>query len=287
MITVFAPAGIGEVVEGQDLAPLVTDAVAADPEGPLRPGDIVVVTSKIVSKAEGRRLPAVDRERAISHESVATVAWRGPMRIVRTRLGLVQAAAGVDNSNVSPADVLLLPEDPDASAALLCKQLSTAAGGPIGVIVSDTAGRAWRVGQTDHAIGAAGVVVGRSYAGMTDGYGNPLQVTLMALADELASAADLVKGKLSQHPVAVVRGLSDLVVDQRSAATELIRPAAEDMFARGSREAVVAAVLTAVGRPDAYEKVVGLEGEDLVAAVLECCADDERDLAARILRARA
>ena len=285
MITIFAPAGIGEVADGDDLARLVTDAVAADPAGPLSPGDIVVVTSKIVSKAEGRRVPAGDREHAISRESVATVAWRGPMRIVRTRLGLVQAAAGVDNSNVSPADVLLLPDDPDGSAAVLGKQLSIAAGGPVGVIISDTAGRAWRVGQTDHAIGAAGVVVGRSYAGLTDDYGNPLQVTLMALADELAAAADLVKGKLSQHPVAVVRGLSDLVVDQRSAATELIRPAAEDMFARGSRESVVAAVLSAVGRPDAYEQVVGLEGEDLVEAVLECCAADERDLVARILRA--
>jgi coenzyme F420-0:L-glutamate ligase/coenzyme F420-1:gamma-L-glutamate ligase len=285
VITIFAPPGIGEVVEGDDLTRLVADAVAADPEGPLRPGDIVVVTSKIVSKAEGRRLPAADREHAITAESVATVAWRGTMRIVRTRLGLVQAAAGVDNSNVSPGDVLLLPEDPDASAALLCKQLSSAAGGAVGVIVSDTAGRAWRVGQTDHAIGAAGVVVGRSYAGQTDSYGNPLQVTLMALADELAAAADLVKGKLSQHPVAVVSGLADLGVQQECPASELIRPAAEDMFARGSREAVVAAVLTAIGRQDAYEQVVGLEGEVLVAAVLEYCAEDDRALATRILRA--
>jgi coenzyme F420-0:L-glutamate ligase / coenzyme F420-1:gamma-L-glutamate ligase len=287
VITIFAPAGIGEVVEGDDLGRLVADAVAADPEGPLSPGDIVVVTSKIVSKAEGRRAPAGEREQAISQESVATVAWRGPMRIVRTRLGLVQAAAGVDNSNVSPADILLLPEDPDASAAVLCKQLSSAAGGAVGVIVSDTAGRAWRIGQTDHAIGASGVLVGRSYAGLTDSYGNPLQVTLMALADELAAAADLVKGKLGQHPVAVVRGLTDLVVDQGPAATELVRPAGEDMFARGSREAVVAAVLAAVGRPDAYEQVVGLEGEDLLAAVFEHCSPDDRDLVARILRARA
>ena len=225
VITIFAPAGIGEVVAGDDLARLVADAVAADPDGPLHPGDIVVVTSKIVSKAEGRRLPAADREDAIAREAVATVAWRGPMRIVRTALGLVQAAAGVDNSNVAPADILLLPEDPDASAAALRGQLSTAAGGPIGVIVSDTAGRAWRVGQTDHAIGAAGVVVARSYAGMTDSYGNPLQVTLMAVADELAAAADLVKGKLSQHPVAVIRGLTELVADSDSRAADLVRAA--------------------------------------------------------------
>ncbi len=286
MITIFAPAGIGEVVAGDDLARLVADAVAADPNGPLHPGDIVVVTSKIISKAQGRRLPAADREDAIAREAVATVAWRGPMRIVRTALGLVQAAAGIDNSNVSPADILLLPEDPDASAAALRGQLSTATGGPIGVIVSDTAGRAWRVGQTDHAIGAAGVVVARSYAGMTDSYGNPLQVTLMAVADELAAAADLVKGKLSQHPVAVIRGLTELVADSDSRAADLVRAAPEDMFARGSREAVVASVLTAVGQPGAYEEVVGLEGEDLVAAVLAHCSPDDRDLAARILRAR-
>ena len=118
---------------------------------------MVVVTSKIVSKAEGRRLRADDRSAAIAAETVDTVAWRGPMRIVRTRLGLVQAAAGVDASNVDPGDILLLPLDPDASAERLRAGLSAAIGGPVGVIVSDTAGRAWRIGQTDHAIGAAGV----------------------------------------------------------------------------------------------------------------------------------
>jgi coenzyme F420-0:L-glutamate ligase/coenzyme F420-1:gamma-L-glutamate ligase len=290
VITIFAPAGIGEVDERTDLTLLVLDAVAADPAGPLLPGDIVVVTSKIVSKAEGRRRPAAERTVAITEQTTETIAWRGEMRIVRTPLGVVQAAAGVDASNVDPGDILLLPADPDASAERIQAGLSAAVGGPVGVVVSDTAGRAWRVGQTDHAIGAAGVVVARSYAGTTDSYGNPLQVTVTALADELAAAADLVKGKLSQCPVAVIRGVVDSLAraDQTGAeagASALVRPAAEDMFARGRREAVVDAVLSALGRSSAYEDVVGLEGAELAAAVLEHCGPAEREILAPVLRA--
>jgi coenzyme F420-0:L-glutamate ligase/coenzyme F420-1:gamma-L-glutamate ligase len=294
VITIAAPDGIGEVGTGTDLVRLVLAAAAADPIGPLRAGDIVVVTSKIVSKAEGRRRRAAEREAAIGDETVATVAWRGTMRIVRTRLGLVQAAAGVDASNVDPADILILPEDPDASAERLRAGLSRAIGGPVGVVVSDTAGRAWRIGQTDHAIGAAGVRVRQSYAGEVDGYGNPLQVTVTAVADELAAAADLVKGKLSQRPVAVIRGLDELVVGARSGtasepaggagAAVLIRTAAEDMFGYGAREAVVAAVLAAIGRPTAYGDVVGLDGDALVDAVLALAPAAERDVLGRVLR---
>jgi coenzyme F420-0:L-glutamate ligase/coenzyme F420-1:gamma-L-glutamate ligase len=174
----------------------------------------VVVTSKIISKAEGRYADASDREHAITAETAAVVAQRGPMRIVRTRTGLTLAAAGVDTSNVEPGRILLLPVDPDASAERLAAGLSAAVGGDVGVVVSDTAGRPWRLGQTDHAIGAARVQVLAAYAGQVDGYGNELAVTTMALADELAAAADLVKGKLAGRPVAVLRGLPDLVGPQ-------------------------------------------------------------------------
>jgi coenzyme F420-0:L-glutamate ligase/coenzyme F420-1:gamma-L-glutamate ligase len=207
------------------------------------------------------------------------------MRIVRTDLGLVQAAAGVDASNVTPGQILVLPKDPDSTAESLRAGLSAKAGGPIGVVISDTAGRAWRIGQTDHAIGAAGIRALRSYAGEIDPYGNPLLVTLTAVADELAAAADLAKGKLAGRPVAVIRGLADLVtVDAGSAARDLIRSGPEDMFGRGRREAVVAAVLAALGRPEAYEELAGLEGEDLIAAVLDGCPADDRPALERVLR---
>jgi len=271
--------GLGEVSTGDDLAALLARAVD------LQDGDILVVTSKVVSKAEGR-VVAGKREDALAGETDRTVAWRGRTSIVRTHHGLVMAAAGIDASNTEADTVVLLPEDPDRSARRMREAFARGLGRNVGVLVTDTAGRAWRNGQTDIAIGAAGVDVLHDYAGRVDPDGNELAVTAPAVADELAAAADLVKGKLSQQPVAVIRGAADLVVDQRSAASELVRPAAEDMFARGSRESVVAAVLSAVGRPDAYEQVVGLEGEDLVEAVLECCAADERDLVARILRAR-
>jgi coenzyme F420-0:L-glutamate ligase/coenzyme F420-1:gamma-L-glutamate ligase len=285
VITIVAPAGIGEIGRGTDLAPVIADAVGGAAETALRPGDIVVVTSKIISKAEGRTLPATQRDAAIASESAATVAWRGELRIARTRTGLVQAAAGVDASNVATDTVLLLPEDPDASAERLRAALSTRAGGPIGVIISDTAGRAWRVGQTDHAIGAAGVRPVEAYAGRRDGYGNQLQVTLRALADEIAAAADLAKDKLTGRPVAVVRGLDHLVTDRAAPAASLIRPASEDMFRHGAREAVLVAVLRAVGRDEAYEDLVGLEGDALIEAALAGCDQTTRRVLEPVLRA--
>lgn len=282
VITVWAPDGIGEIAAGADLVETILTATA----GQLRPGDIVVVTSKIISKAEGRWRPAGERVRAITTEAVATVAWRGDLRIVRTRTGLVLAAAGVDNSNVPADRVLLLPADPDASARRLRDGLSERVGGPIGVVVSDTAGRAWRLGQTDQAIGAAGLRVLESSIGRTDPYGNPLQVSVAAVADELAAAADLAKQKLTGRPVAVVRGLSRLVEPPTSAgAVDLVRPGPEDLFGRGTREAVVGALLSAAGRPEAYEELVGLEGEELVAGVLAAFPVEQRELAERILRA--
>lgn len=256
MITIFAPAGIGEVVAGTELAELIIEAVAADDWGPLADGDIVVVTSKIVSKAEGRTVRADDRQAAITAESVGTVARRGESRIVHTRGGLTMAAAGVDNSNVDPGTVLLLPVDPDASAERLLAGLTARTGRRLGVIISDTSGRAWRIGQTDIAIGAAGVRVIDSYAGRTDPYGNDLKVSAAAIADEIAAAADLAKEKLTGRPVAVIRGLQRHVVDpgpEVTPARDLNRPPGEDFFRLGAREATILAVLTAVGQADRYE----------------------------------
>ncbi len=272
MISVFAPAGVGEVTPGTDVAALVLDAVAAHPDGPLQDGDVVVVTSKILSKAAGLVRPAGDREAVIAEQSERTVARRGPTQIVRTRHGLTLAAAGVDNSNVEAGTILVLPPDPDATAEALQRAISQRTGLALAVVVSDTAGRAWRLGQTDQAIGAAGLRVLERYAGRRDGYGNDLQVTAMAVADEIAGAADLAKAKLAGRPVAVVRGLGHLVQplggpDGR--AGDLVREPGEDMFGRGAREAVLLAALTATGRAERYEDVVALDEPDRTEAVLE------------------
>ncbi|MFF9901113.1 coenzyme F420-0:L-glutamate ligase [Streptomyces longispororuber] len=203
---VWAVPGLPEVRRGDDLAKLIA---AAEPG--LADGDVVLVTSKIVSKAEGRVVAAADREAAIDAETVRVVARRGTLRIVENRQGLVMAAAGVDASNTPAGTVLLLPEDPDASARALREGLRGALGVNVGVIVTDTSGRPWRAGLTDVAVGAAGVRVLDDLRGGVDAYGNPLQATVVATADELAAAGDLVKGKVSGLPVAVVRGLGHVV----------------------------------------------------------------------------
>jgi coenzyme F420-0:L-glutamate ligase/coenzyme F420-1:gamma-L-glutamate ligase len=160
---------------------------------------------------------------------------------VETRHGLVLAAAGVDASNTPPGTVVLLPEDPDSSARRLRKALRDRSGVTLGVILTDTLGRAWRTGQTDTAIGAAGVLPALDHRGGTDTFGNRLEVTLTAVADEVAGAADLVKGKTRGVPVAVIRGLADLVTgDDGPGARALIRPAAEDMFRFGSAQVPLA-----------------------------------------------
>jgi coenzyme F420-0:L-glutamate ligase/coenzyme F420-1:gamma-L-glutamate ligase len=200
--------GVGEVGRGDDLAALLVDALG--PAG-LADGDILVVTSKVVSKAEGRCLEGT-KETAVAAETDRVLAVRGDTRIVRTRHGLVLAGAGVDASNTAAGTSLTLPVDPDASAVRLRESLLGATGRNVAVVVSDTAGRAWREGQTDIAIGAAGLQVLDDHAGRTDGYGNVLAVTAPAVADELAAAGDLVKGKLSRRPAAVVRGLAARVL---------------------------------------------------------------------------
>jgi coenzyme F420-0:L-glutamate ligase/coenzyme F420-1:gamma-L-glutamate ligase len=236
-LEIWAVEGIGEVSEGDDLAELI--AAAADD---LRDGDVVVVTSKVVSKAEGR-LVAGDRESAIDAETVRLVAQRGATRIVETRHGFVLAAAGVDASNVPTGTVALLPEDPDRSAGRIRAGLRRRRGVTVGVIVTDTFGRPWRDGLTDVAIGAAGISAVDDHRGRVDAHGNPLEMTVTAVIDELAAAADLVKGKLSGSPVAIVRGLVYDVDPDGRGARALVRPAAEDMFRLGTAESKRAAVL--------------------------------------------
>ena len=233
ILTVWAVQGIPEIVGGDDLVGLIAEALDG-----LEDGDILCVTSKVVSKAEGRIVQAADREAAITAETVRVVAHRGTTRIVENRLGIVAAAAGVDASNTPEGTVLLLPIDPDASARAICAGLRERFGVTIGVVISDTLGRPWRTGQTDVAIGAAGLRVLDDLRGSLDANGKRLDVTAPAVADEIAAAADLVKGKSGGLPVAVVRGLGHLVGDlDEPGARTLVRPASEDMFRLGSQEA--------------------------------------------------
>jgi coenzyme F420-0:L-glutamate ligase / coenzyme F420-1:gamma-L-glutamate ligase len=230
--------GIGEVTAGDDLAALLARAFELDD------GDIVVVTSKVVSKAEGRVVPG-GREAALHAETERVVASRAGTTIARTRHGLVLAAAGIDASNTPTGTVVLLPLDPDDSARRLREALARDPGRNVAVLVTDTAGRAWREGQTDIAIGAAGIEVLHDYSGQVDPHGNELAVTAPAVADELAAAGDLVKRKLDGRPVAVVRGLETLVLPagrHGPGAVALVRGEASDMFGLGARDAVLAAL---------------------------------------------
>ena len=265
MITIWSPDGVGEVREGDDLADLLLGAVVSTGSG-LSDGDVVCVTSKVVSKAEGRVVSG-DRAEAIVRETRRVVARRGPLTIVVNRLGLTMAAAGVDASNVEPGRVVLLPEDPDASARALRGAVAARAGVNVGVLVTDTAGRTWREGQTDLAVGAAGLVVLDDHAGRDDGYGNALEVTAPAVADELAGAAELAAGKLGRRPFTVIRGRSDLVLpagDHGAGAVGLLRPEGADLFGLGAREAVLAALgtreddRTAFGAPVATDTLAAI-----------------------------
>lgn len=253
-LRIVAPAGTGEIEPGADLAGLVIDACRCTGLD-LIDGDIVVVTSKAVSKAEGR-VGAWNRADAIAAETQRVVASRGDTQIVVSRLGLVHAAAGVDDSGVAAGQIALLPVDPDASADAVRRGLAERLGARVGVLISDTAGRPWREGQTDLCIGAAGLTVVEDHRGSTDHHGNRLHVTAMAVADELCAAAELATGKHGRRPFAIVRGRADLVVAGRGdSASRLQRPQAEDWFGYGAREAVRAAVsaepgpLAAFGAP--------------------------------------
>ena len=238
-IQILPITGLPRFRAGDDLAGAL--ATAADW---LRTGDILVVTSKIISKVEGRMVPAptdpeardIARRALVDSEAVRVVARKGRTLITENKLGIVQAASGVDGSNVDGDELALLPTDPDASAAALRASLRDRLRIDVAVLITDTMGRAWRVGQTDVAIGAAGIAVTHPYEGSVDEYGNPLIVTDIAVADELAAAADLVKGKLGEIPVAVVRGLTPR--ENGTTARDLLRPGEEDLFWLGTAEAI-------------------------------------------------
>ncbi|MCF8531073.1 MAG: coenzyme F420-0:L-glutamate ligase [Candidatus Nanopelagicales bacterium] len=243
MITLTGIAIDHSFVEGDNLAGIMSQAIAhhSDLPGGLSDGDIVVVTSKIVAKVEGRTISAQDREDAITAETVRVVATkvhdRGTTRIVETEHGLILAAAGVDASNTEDGTVVLLPRDPDASARQLKQALESTHGITVGVIITDTLGRAWRLGVTDHAIGAAGVQVLDDLTGTTDSFGQQLHMTVVAIADQLAAASELVRAKASMTPVAVIRGAQQWVTASDSRARDLIRPPEEDLFPLGTAEA--------------------------------------------------
>ncbi|PZF83961.1 coenzyme F420-0:L-glutamate ligase, partial [Micromonospora deserti] len=246
--------GIGPVSEGDDLAALIATAAPW-----LRNGDVLVVTSKIVSKAEGRlvdvpadgpeRLAA--RDEVLAAETARVVATRGATRIVQTHHGFVLASAGIDASNVDKTRLVLLPKDPDASARGLRAALRERYDLDVAVIISDTMGRPWRNGLTDVALGVAGMPAIRDHRGEVDPYGNELQLTQMAVVDELAGAGELIKGKCDQVPVAVVRGYLGVTgPDDGAGAAALVRDAAMDLFSLGTAEAKAAGLAAAATLPD-------------------------------------
>ena len=245
-IRVWAPDGVGEVTPGEDLAGLV---LAHVPD--LADGDIVCVTSKIVSKAEGQIFDAADREDAITAETVRVVAQRTradgpPLRIVENHLGLVMAAAGVDASNVAEGKVLLLPRDPDRTAREIRAALAERARVNVAVVISDTAGRPWRAGLTEIAIGCAGMEPLEDFRGQKDSAGRELVVSVTAVADELVCAAELAKGKTGGRPIAVVRGRAELVLGigddgagiDGAGARSMVRLGESDLFSMGTAEAI-------------------------------------------------
>jgi coenzyme F420-0:L-glutamate ligase / coenzyme F420-1:gamma-L-glutamate ligase len=241
-IEILPVTGLPEFRPGDDLGAALA---AAAPW--LRDGDVLVVTSKVLSKCEGRLVPAPEdpeardtlRRKLVDAESVRVLARKGRTLITENALGIVQAASGVDGSNIGSDELALLPVNPDGTAASLRAGLRETLGVTVGVVITDTMGRAWRNGQTDAAVGSAGVSVLHGYAGAVDRHGNELVVTEVAVADEIAAAADLVKGKLTSIPVAVVRGLpAGVVTETGSTARDLVRSGPDDLFWLGTAEAV-------------------------------------------------
>ena len=230
-LTVLPITGIGEVRPGDEVGALLADALA----GSVQDGDVVVVTQKVVSKAEGR-LVAVDADdpgakvRVVEREAVRVLRRRGELLITETAHGFVCANAGVDLSNVAEGTAALLPVDPDRSARRVRGELRRRLGVEVGVVVSDTFGRTWRRGVTDVAIGCAGVAAVIDLRGTLDAGGRELVATEVCVADELAAAAELVMGKDRQVPVALVRGVPTAWLREGSVAGEIVRTTGEDLF---------------------------------------------------------
>jgi coenzyme F420-0:L-glutamate ligase/coenzyme F420-1:gamma-L-glutamate ligase len=223
-LTIRPLRGLPELREGDDLAQMIRERAE------LVGGDVVVVAQKAISKIEGRivRLDESAKMDVILGEAKRVVRRRGSLVIAETRHGFICASAGVDASNApEPGTLVLLPVDPDASASRLRERLGELTGREVGVIVTDSFGRAWRQGTTDVAIGAAGIQVLRDLKGQHDPNGYELKSTLIAIADEVAGAAQLVMGKLDRTPVAVVRGL-DVAGD--GSARDLVMPAERNLF---------------------------------------------------------
>ncbi len=228
-LEIIAVEGIGEVFQGDNLADLILGATT------LSPGDVVVVTQKVVSKAEGRIVPLDHddpeaKRRLVEGESRRIVRVRGDLIISETRHGFVCANAGIDLSNVAEGTAALLPVDPDRSARWIRDGIRARGGVEVGVIVSDTFGRPWRNGLTDVAIGTAGVAAVVDLRGSVDSAGRELLVTQVCVADEIAGAADLVMGKAFGIPVAVVRGVPAEWLRDSSVRDEIVRSPADDLF---------------------------------------------------------
>lgn len=275
MIQAVAPSGIGRIRPGDNLVEeilrVTRGLVWPDGSVGLQDGDIIVITSKIVAKAEGRIVAAHDRDEVIELDTVRVVATketpRGTVRVVETPQGLVMAAAGIDASNIDEGHVVRLPEDSDASARQLRAGLMSETGRRLGVVITDTMGRPWRLGLTDVAIGAAGITALDDHTGRADSYGRTLEMTMVAVADEISAATDLVKGKAGDRPVAVVRGLEAVVTeDDGPGARVLVRPADEDLFSLGTAEAIAEGRRTAV---TARRTVRSFTDETVPAEVIE------------------
>ena len=233
-LTIWGVEGIGEITPQDQLGKIISDACRQEPNGPLQNNDVLVVTQKIVSKAEGRLVP-IDATDPLSHkqlvedEAVRIVRRRGDLIITETKHGFVCANSGIDLSNVERGYAALLPIDSDKSARRIRDIIGATLGVSVGVIISDTFGRPWRKGLTDVAIGVAGIAGVVDLRGTPDSLGRIMQVTEVAVADELASAAELVMGKSSGVPVAVVRGVDETWF-RSSDIGELVRPPQEDLF---------------------------------------------------------
>ncbi len=234
-LTIFPIHGVPEVRPGDDLAGMIVDAAGSGDGTALADGDVVVVTQKVVSKAEGK-LERIDPGDPLGHkaiverESVRILRRRGDLIISETKHGFICANAGVDLSNIEEGWAALLPDDPDRSARRIRDGIRARRGIEVAVIVSDTIGRVWRRGLTDVAIGSAGIAPIVDLRGTADSLGRELQVTEVALVDELAGAADLVMGKALGVAAAVVRGADPSWFRAGEVRAELVRPPAEDLF---------------------------------------------------------